>query len=190
MSEVPRITVIDTDPTSRDTLSAFVSYFHHCEVTVSNIAQNSDASLIVIGENTLKAADIYMNFQRPFRIGALGDAIARCARNSKRATAECPIAFGDWSLDLLYNTLSRGNDKGDVRLTEKEKDILVFLLDAGGEPIARDYLLEKVWGYKEGIETHTLETHIYRLRQKIEEDPSNPSMLMTCEEGYRLKIKG
>ncbi|MCA1300231.1 response regulator transcription factor [Stappia indica] len=79
------------------------------------------------------------------------------------------------------------DDKGSkVRLTEKETSILKFLYRAGEKPVTRDVLLHKVWGYNSGVTTHTLETHIYRLRQKIERDPSNAELLVTEAGGYKL----
>ncbi|MEM6905759.1 MAG: response regulator transcription factor, partial [Pseudomonadota bacterium] len=73
-----------------------------------------------------------------------------------------------------------------IRLTEKETNILKFLYRAGGRMVERDTLLREVWGYNAGVTTHTLETHIYRLRQKIEPDPSNAQILLTETGGYRL----
>jgi len=75
-----------------------------------------------------------------------------------------------------------------VRLTEKETNILKFLYRAGGRTVERDVLLREVWGYNAGVTTHTLETHIYRLRQKIEQDPSAASILLTDSGGYRLGL--
>jgi DNA-binding response OmpR family regulator len=79
-------------------------------------------------------------------------------------------------------------DKKKVRLTEKETNILKFLYRAQDGVVARDVLLLKVWGYNAGVTTHTLETHIYRLRQKIEPDPSNARLLVTESGGYRLNV--
>lgn len=73
-----------------------------------------------------------------------------------------------------------------IRLTEKETNILKFLYRAPEGVVPRDVLLHEVWGYNAGVTTHTLETHIYRLRQKIEPDPSNVSLLLTESGGYRL----
>ncbi len=73
-----------------------------------------------------------------------------------------------------------------VRLTEKETNILKFLYRATDGVVPRDTLLHEVWGYNAGVTTHTLETHIYRLRQKIEPDPSNARILVTESGGYRL----
>jgi DNA-binding response OmpR family regulator len=73
-----------------------------------------------------------------------------------------------------------------IRLTEKEVAIIKYLYRAGGKVITRDILLEEVWGYNSGVTTHTLETHVYRLRQKIEHDPSNSTILVTESGGYKL----
>jgi DNA-binding response OmpR family regulator len=73
-----------------------------------------------------------------------------------------------------------------IRLTEKETAILRFLLKAEQKVVARETLLHEVWGYNENVATHTLETHIYRLRQKIEKDPGSAEMLVTEGGGYKL----
>jgi DNA-binding response OmpR family regulator len=75
---------------------------------------------------------------------------------------------------------------GKVRLTEKETSILKYLYRAGERTVTRDVLLSEVWGYSSGVTTHTLETHIYRLRQKIERDPSSAEILVTESGGYKL----
>jgi DNA-binding response OmpR family regulator len=73
-----------------------------------------------------------------------------------------------------------------IRLTEKETNILKYLYRAGEKPVGREELLAEVWGYNAGVTTHTLETHVYRLRQKIESDPANARLLLTEAGGYRL----
>ena len=75
-----------------------------------------------------------------------------------------------------------------IRLTEKETNILKYLYRAGGKPISRNELLTEVWGYNANVTTHTLETHIYRLRQKVEPDPANARFLITETGGYRLRL--
>jgi DNA-binding response OmpR family regulator len=74
-----------------------------------------------------------------------------------------------------------------IRLTEKEAAILKFLYRAGGRPVPRNVLLNDVWGYNSNVTTHTLETHIYRLRQKIEPNPAEARLLVTEAGGYRLE---
>ncbi len=77
-----------------------------------------------------------------------------------------------------------------IRLTEKEAAILKFLYRSGTRPVPRQILLNEVWGYNAAVTTHTLETHIYRLRQKIEPDPANARLLVTEAGGYRLDPQG
>jgi DNA-binding response OmpR family regulator len=77
-------------------------------------------------------------------------------------------------------------------LTEKEINILRFLHRANGQPVSREVLLAEIWGYNSQISTHTLETHIYRLRQKSEGGTDNSTMetplLVTDAGGYRLVV--
>jgi DNA-binding response OmpR family regulator len=75
-----------------------------------------------------------------------------------------------------------------LRLTNKEVDILKFLYRAGAKVVTRAILLDGVWGYNAGVTSHTLETHIYRLRQKIEANPARCQMLVTDHGGYRLNV--
>jgi DNA-binding response OmpR family regulator len=79
------------------------------------------------------------------------------------------------------------DEKGKkLRLTDKEASILKYLYRAGSKPVSREELLAEVWGYNAAVTTHTLETHIYRLRQKIEPEPANSRLLITEAGGYRL----
>ena len=66
--------------------------------------------------------------------------------------------------------------------------ILRYLYRAGEKPVPREELLREVWGYNAGVTTHTLETHVYRLRQKIEPDAQSPQLLITETGGYRLQV--
>ncbi|MAI91343.1 response regulator transcription factor [Ponticaulis sp.] len=86
------------------------------------------------------------------------------------------------STKLLTDTEGR-----KIRLTEKETNILKYLYRSSGKPVAREELLSEVWGYNSNVTTHTLETHVYRLRQKIEPDPANSKLLLTETGGYRLQ---
>lgn len=114
-----------------------------------------------------------------FRVGALLDRL--------RAAPAVPaaVAFGPFTLATADGMLHRAGAEA-LRLTEKERDILVALHAAAGTVVERGALLRAVWGYVAEVETHTLETHIYRLRQKIEDDPARPVLLVTEESGYRL----
>ena len=78
----------------------------------------------------------------------------------------------------------------NCRLTEKEAAILRYLHRAEQQPVARETLLKHVWGYNANVTTHTLETHIYRLRQKIEHNPAEAQLLVTEGGGYKLVASG
>src|SRR6185437_772499 len=82
------------------------------------------------------------------------------------------FAIGPYTFRPSAKLLVEEGGRKKVRLTEKETAILKYLYRAGNKIIGRDTLLNEVWGYNAGVTTHTLETHVYRLRQKIERDPT------------------
>ena len=97
------------------------------------------------------------------------------------------FTLGPYTFKPSIKILVTADDK-KIRLTEKETNILKFLYRATEDVVPRDILLHEVWGYNAGVTTHTLETHIYRLRQKIEPDPGKASILITENGGYRLSM--
>ncbi|MFG1299644.1 response regulator transcription factor [Xanthobacter sp. V3C-3] len=121
---------------------------------------------------------------KPFRFAVLL-ARLRAQMRSHEASEDAVFAIGPYSFRPGAKLLltERGSK---IRLTEKETAILRYLYRAGKTPVPRETLLQEVWGYNSGVTTHTLETHIYRLRQKIEPDPSNPTLLATQAGGYKL----
>ena len=94
--------------------------------------------------------------------------------------------IGPYSFRPSAKLLMEAARNRKIRLTEKESAILKYLYRAGGRPVPRQVLLNEVWGYNSAVTTHTLETHIYRLRQKIEPDPAAARLLLTEGGGYRL----
>ena len=122
---------------------------------------------------------------KPFRLGVL---LARLRAHIRQheSSEDAVFTIGPYTFQPGNKMLLQGDDGGKIRLTEKETAILKFLLRASGEVVSRDTLLNEVWGYNAGVTTHTLETHVYRLRQKIEANPSNAELLVTEPGGYRL----
>lgn len=128
------------------------------------------------------------SFKTPLRLGELLDSIDKAKRAGSFATMTKMIEFQNASLDITMGVFKREKEEG-VSLTEKEVEILILLHKAKGEMITRQDLLQKIWNYVDAVETHTLETHIYRLRQKIEKTPAQPQILITEENGYRVILK-
>lgn len=122
---------------------------------------------------------------KPFRLGELL-ARLRAQLRSHEASTEAVFAIGPFSFQPAAKLLVENGSRKKVRLTEKEVAILRYLYRAGDKPVSRETLLGEVWGYNAGVNTHTLETHVYRLRQKIERDPSRAEILITAPGGYRL----
>lgn len=121
---------------------------------------------------------------KPFRYAVLLARI-RSQLRQHEASEDAVFTIGPYTFRPSAKLLLSG--KGNkVRLTEKETAILRYLYRAGQVPVSRDVLLQEVWGYNSGVTTHTLETHIYRLRQKVEADAGNPSILVTDAGGYKL----
>jgi DNA-binding response OmpR family regulator len=121
---------------------------------------------------------------KPFRFAVL---LARIRAQLRQHEASEDAIFNIGPYTFRPSSRLLLNPKGSkVRLTEKETAILRYLYRAGQRPVSRDTLLQEVWGYNSGVTTHTLETHIYRLRQKVEKDAANPAILVTEAGGYRL----
>jgi len=122
---------------------------------------------------------------KPFRLGVLLARLRAHIRQHERSD-DAIFTLGPYTFQPSNKMLVNNEDEKKIRLTDKETAILKFLYRAGDKVVSRDVLLDEVWGYNAGVTTHTLETHVYRLRQKIEADPSNAILLVTEPGGYRL----
>ena len=121
---------------------------------------------------------------KPFRFPVLL-ARVRVQLRQHEQSEDAVFQLGPYTFKPAMKLLQT-EDARKIRLTEKETNILKYLYRARDGVVARDVLLHEVWGYNAGVTTHTLETHIYRLRQKIEPNPSNAQLLVTESGGYRL----
>nr|WP_294506176.1 response regulator transcription factor [uncultured Rhodopila sp.] len=122
---------------------------------------------------------------KPFRASEL---LARLNAQLRTfdSSEDAVFTIGPYTFRPAAKLLVRADKNQKIRLTGKEVSILKYLYRAGDRVTSRQVLLNEVWGYNAGVTTHTLETHIYRLRQKIEVDPSDFSILLTVPGGYRL----
>jgi len=142
--------------------------------------QDSDADTI-LGLDA--GANDYVT--KPFKVAVLL-ARMRAQLRQHEQSDDAVFAIGPYSFKPAAKILQDDARNKKIRLTEKETAILKYLYRAGDRMVKRETLLNEVWGYNAGVTTHTLETHVYRLRQKIEPDPSRASILVTDSGGYRL----
>ena len=121
---------------------------------------------------------------KPFRFPVL---LARMRALLRRHPSgeDATLAIGPYSFRPTARLLVDANGR-TIRLTETETSVLRHLHRAGPQPVSREQLLQEVWGYDPGVDTHTLETHIHRLRRKVERDAAAPAILLTQAGGYRL----
>ena len=141
--------------------------------------QDTDADMI-LGLDS--GANDYIT--KPFKFPVLLARIRAQLRQHEQSE-NAVFQLGDYQFKPAQKMLVDPRER-KIRLTEKETNILKFLYRAPDGLAPREVLLHEVWGYNAGVTTHTLETHIYRLRQKIEPDPSNARLLVTEPGGYRL----
>ena len=143
-------------------------------------AQTTDADTI-LGLDS--GANDYVT--KPFKFSVLL-ARVRAHLRSFEQSEDAIFQVGPYEFRPSMKLLTDGDGR-KVRLTEKETNILKYLYRSNGQAVAREELLSEVWGYNATVTTHTLETHVYRLRQKIEPDPANSRLLITETGGYRLQ---
>lgn len=122
---------------------------------------------------------------KPFSLGVL---IARLRAHMRQHELSEDAAFtiGPYTFRPAEKTLRHNARKAELALSDKECAILKFLYRAGDRSVSCDTLYSEIWDYSTSLITHTLQTHIYRLRQKIEENPSRPVLLVSEAGGYRL----
>jgi DNA-binding response OmpR family regulator len=142
-----------------------------------SVAENDVVSGLNAGANDYIA--------KPFRVNEL---LARLQAQLRLfdTSEDAVFTIGPYTFRPAAKLLLGADKKQRIRLTAKEVDILKFLYRHANRVVSRQVLLDEVWGYNAGVTTHTLETHVYRLRQKIESDPTNCRLLMTAPGGYRL----
>jgi DNA-binding response OmpR family regulator len=143
-------------------------------------AQDSDADTI-LGLDA--GANDYIT--KPFKVAVLL-ARMRAQLRQHEQSDDAVFSIGPYAFKPAAKLMVDEGKNRKIRLTEKETAILKYLYRAGDRMVKRETLLNEVWGYNAGVTTHTLETHVYRLRQKIEPDPSRAEILVTDTGGYRL----
>jgi DNA-binding response OmpR family regulator len=150
-----------------------------CPIIMLTAADSDDET--ITGLNA--GANDYVS--KPFRMAVLL-ARVRAQLRQPGQTDDAIFVIGRYQFQPAAKMLVANGSEQKIRLTEKETAILKYLYRVGNKTVPRETLLGEVWGYNAGVTTHTLETHVYRLRQKIETDPQQAQLLVTEPGGYRL----
>ena len=169
------------------------------DVSLSNLCKNIRlegvrSPIILVAEElgedvAIAALDAGANdyVLKPFKINVLVAKIRSNIRQFEQSEFAI-LRFGRFSFKPGDKILLNNSSKEEVRLTDKETAIIKLLYLSGGEVVTRATLLEEVWGYNTTLTTHTLETHIYRIRQKVGNASSGQDFIATESEGYRMQF--
>lgn len=172
------IIIVENDADFAPLLKSALDSYGYTDIRVVSEMDEPEPGAIIL------YSDSELFLQKPIIFGRLLQNLDILINRDKNATF---VALGAFSLDIIANILVKPSGES-IKITEKERDILLYLQEQAPKTVSRQNLLEEVWGYGENINTHTLETHIYRLRQKIEDNASEPNFLKTEDDGYRLEI--
>ena len=175
--------VMDLHPLNNDSLEACrVTYAQNVKCPILLLTERDEISSTVFGQDARASDYIIKPFKFPILLARINVQLRMYEKSYDSAFTLGPYTFHP-AMKIL-----KTHDNNEIQLTEKETDILKFLYHTVEDVVPRDILLHEVWGYNNSVTTHTLETHIYRLRQKIERNPSVAELLVTESGGYRLKV--
>lgn len=124
---------------------------------------------------------------KPIRLSFLLDELKSCI-NFFENSKEGYLSFNKYIVRPISKDIINKRNNEEIKLTEKEVSILKYLYKNKDRLVSKNELLQEVWGYSPDVSTHTIETHIYRLRQKVEHDDPEAQLILTADGGYQLKI--
>ncbi len=185
-----KILLLQLPPAIEQALTEQLKTFAELEViSLEVMSAGAAPDIIVTGGQSEGAACpvLALSFAKPLRLGVLLGQIGRMLAEPMLYIGD--IMIGEWLFKPQEKILTQKGG-GNTALTDREVAILAYLAKYPGRAVSRDELLKNVWQYQEGLDTHTLETHIYRLRQKIEPVAEEPRLLLTAEGGYSLHLSG
>ena len=143
--------------------------------------------LIYLGNDSENITDSAVIINKPYKLENLLDSLLSCINFSNRGS-NAQISFGKYTLDSFHKQLVNNKTGSATKLTEREIAIINYLYKSKGKTVSKGELLSEVWEYNPEATTHTVETHIYRLRQKIDADNHGKNPIITEENGYSLQF--
>ena len=146
--------------------------------------KNLTQTFLFLGQNKPSGNDDVHFLKKPFPILQLVHLLSLLLAFVRRGLT-LSFETADFRFNGTNRTLTNIQNKTEVHLTEKETELIQYLFDNRHRIVPKEELLEQIFGYREGVETHTLETHIYKLRQKM--GSANETFLLTIEGGYQLQ---
>ena len=181
--------IIKGDAKSCACISRFFEQARFGAACALQVDENIKNEVVLCSYDRNQDKEITTAFKTPVRLGEILESLQKETKKLLRPAIPSIIKRPTFILDTMHGIIKLGSDGNsqEIKLTDKETEILVFLHQNDDRVVSRRELLLAVWEYAENIETHTLETHIYRLRQKIESDPSKPKILITEDNGYRIR---
>lgn len=140
-------------------------------------------------ENTEISSSTELNhiFYKPFSLDAFLNELKSCINFYENST-DGYMRFNDYVLKPIKKEIYNQRNAETVKLTEKEVAIIKYLYKAQDRTVSKNELLQEVWGYSPDVSTHTIETHVYRLRQKVEHEDLSAQLIITLDGGYQLKM--
>lgn len=153
---------------------------------LKNIKTHAPIFLITSDENA-QYPSLTHTFTKPFKLKEFLDILlAGISRFDN--TSDGYLYFNEFELRPANKEIINLRNGDTTKLTEKEVSILKYLYKSTGRIVSKNELLQEVWEYSPEVTTHTIETHIYRLRQKVEQDNPEIQLIITDEGGYSLKF--
>ena len=153
----------------------------------ASLSEAINIPIIFLGNETDNVPDSAIIINKPFKLENLLDSVLSCINFSSRG-ANAIISFGHYTLDSFHKQLIHSKNNSATKLTEREVAIISYLYKTKGKTVSKGELLSEVWEYNPEATTHTVETHIYRLRQKIDADNHGQNPIITEENGYSLQF--
>lgn len=155
------------------------------DLVIARVKTSDEVPHLLLGGKTEENCEV---LSLPLRLGDLTDRVGYMLSGRNRFATEQIIAFRGFLLNSDDGIMTQEDTKKQIRLTDKEKLLILSLFLEDSKSLDRAGLLHKVWSYAESAETHTLETHLYRLRQKLEEGFGLMDLIVTKDGIYTLKI--